>query len=173
MRVERVKEEMRLFYVATTRASYSLHLTFEGEYSQAEEFSGADKMLDYLPPNLQIVSHNPEDFEFTDLIKEQKQVVIGKPDLDISQKMTENLNFVYPYFTDTLLPLKTNVTDVVKSENYKKTYEYTDLFGQTDQEKGTLAHKILELYDFNCIQSLNEQINNFIVKVFFKWFFCV
>ncbi|MBR1983101.1 MAG: UvrD-helicase domain-containing protein, partial [Clostridia bacterium] len=84
MKAERVKEEMRLFYVATTRASYSLHLTFEGEYQRSEEFSSADKMLDYLPPNISVNARLPEEFSFTDLTKEQKQVIIGKPDLDIS-----------------------------------------------------------------------------------------
>ncbi|MBO5714547.1 MAG: hypothetical protein J6R83_03885, partial [Clostridia bacterium] len=79
MKAERVKEEMRLFYVATTRASYSLHLTFEGEYTRTEEFSTADKMLDYLPPTLQVIAHAPEDFEFTDLTKEQNHVVVRKP----------------------------------------------------------------------------------------------
>ncbi len=164
MKTERVKEEMRLFYVATTRASYSLHLTFEGEYSRAEEFSGADRMLDYLPPNLQVVVHHPEEFEFTDLTKDQKQVLIVKPDLSLSQKMAESFNFTYPYVSDTVLPLKTNVTDVVKSENYKKSMGEVTLHGQTDETKGTLAHKILELYDFNSSLSLIQQVEALILK---------
>ena len=162
MKTERVKEEMRLFYVATTRASYSLHLTFEGESVRGEEFTSADKMLDYLPPNLQVVSHSPEDFEFTDLTKEQKQVIIGKPDLSISGVFDKNFEFTYPYLSDTVLPLKTNVTDIVKSENYKKSFSKVALHGETDETKGTLAHKILELYDFNSNESLETQINGFI-----------
>lgn len=157
MQAEQIKEEMRLFYVATTRASYSLHLTLEGDDNRTDLFSEANKMLDYLPETVPIQVHNPEEFDFINLTKDVKQVVIGRPDEEASRQMQKNFSYVYPYFSDTVLPLKTNVTEIVKSENYKNAPTHTVVGGQTDQTKGTLAHRFLELVDFNRLSDIDGQ----------------
>lgn len=158
MREMRVKEEMRLFYVATTRATYSLHLTFEGEDSRCTSFNNAQRLLDYVPKDMHLQIHNPEDFDFISLRKDTKTVIIGKHDQILSEKMKKDFEFVYPHLPDTVLPLKSNVTEVVKSAYVKgnKNREYTH-FGQTDETKGTCAHKFLEFLDFNKTEDLTQE----------------
>ncbi|MBO5714548.1 MAG: hypothetical protein J6R83_03890, partial [Clostridia bacterium] len=76
--------------------------------------------------------------------------------------MSQNFGYVYPYLGDTVLPLKTNVTQIVKSETYKKSSGKVSINGATDETKGTLAHKLLELYDFSSELPLGQQKNNLI-----------
>ena len=53
MRIESIKEDLRVFYVATTRASYSMHLTIENsEDKRRTVFAGAENYGDYIPRDL-------------------------------------------------------------------------------------------------------------------------
>ncbi len=158
MKRERVKEEMRLFYVALTRAKYSLHLTFESkEDNRKKEFLGADKFLDYLPEYIEATGHRETEFDFIKLYNGVETIMIGKADQEKMQKMTDNFAYAYPYVAETALPLKTDVTAATKTDDGG--YQYV-LFDEPspDTEKGIIAHKLLEYFDFNspldlCAQS--------------------
>ena len=67
---ERVREELRLFYVALTRATYSLHLTVEGDIEKRkDQFYGADKFIDYVPNTVPTKVHTLDGLTFTELKK--------------------------------------------------------------------------------------------------------
>ncbi len=157
MKRERVKEEMRLFYVALTRAKYSLHLTFESkEDNRKEEFLGADKFLDYIPEYIEATGHKETDFDFIKLYNGVETIMIGKADQGKMQKMIENFAYVYPNAAETKLPLKTDVTAAAKTDDGGYSYVLFDE-PSPDPERGIIAHKLLEHFDFNSPLDLYKQ----------------
>ncbi|MBO5068597.1 MAG: UvrD-helicase domain-containing protein [Clostridia bacterium] len=164
MKLERMKEEMRLFYVATTRAQYSLHLTVEAkEDTRKDRFCGADHFIDYLPKSIEAEYHDQNEFNFIDLRQGVRKVIIGKSDQKVVDKISQNLSFNYPFDADTILPLKSNVTSAVKNTVDESQLVHV-LFDEPspDIEKGNIAHKILEFLDFEFKLSFDEQIENMI-----------
>ncbi len=157
MRENRVKEELRLFYVAATRARYSLHLTFEGkEDKRKEAFCGADKFLDYIPRSLPVTEWTEDDFAYTDVTATRRKVLVGKADETLTDEMKRAFSYRYPFEAATKLPLKSTVTEIAErsfSFRREKTAEKLNgnrmFLGETDDEKGVLAHRILEIYDFD------------------------
>ncbi len=193
MKDQRVNEEMRLFYVANTRARYSLHLTYVGRKDvRKDTFMGADRWMEYLPPSLDAQYYNQSDLSFLELGKEVRTVIIGKSDKAQEEQMKENFSFVYPFENDTVLPLKTSVTNaninLLEKPQFVKSIVEEEV---SDVERGNLAHKILEHYDFDnrisllnqvdkmiqqgvigedCLQKLNiERIDNAINSSVFDW----
>lgn len=152
MRENRLKEELRLFYVATTRAGYSLHLTFEGKDDlRKEKFCGAERFLDYVPATLPVTEWDKDSFEFTDFSREKRKVLIGEANECETQKMKKDFSFRYPFESDTVLPLKGNVT-AANALMAQEFYPVHILFGGEDvpdKEGGVTAHKIVENYDFS------------------------
>ena len=149
-RLERIREEARLFYVATTRAQYSLHLICsQKEDKRKDEFMGASSFLDFIPSYIPATYYNERDFSLYNEKKQTRKVLIGKSDTCAEMQMRTNFNYTYPYFTDTLLPLKYSVTGAVKEEkqDFYPTYVLLDN-ETTDIERGNIAHKFLEHYDF-------------------------
>jgi ATP-dependent exoDNAse (exonuclease V) beta subunit len=73
---------------------------------------------------------------------------------------------VYPHLADTVLPLKTSVTgalDYSSDEPYVKTYFDEDFIkDHTDEKRGIIAHKVLELMDFFSPLSYKLQIENLV-----------
>lgn len=147
---ERIREEMRLFYVAVTRATYSLHLVFSSaKDTRADEFVWAKNFSDFIPSSIEATVHEPSEFEFTELKKGRRKVIFASGDEKVRKQVEERLSFVYSHEEDTDLPLKSNVTSASKPlevEEYKSHEVYVEAV--TDTDRGTTAHKILELYDF-------------------------
>ncbi len=164
MRVERMKEEMRLFYVATTRAAYSLHLTFESkEDKRRSVFVGAEKFMDYIPLHIPASEHFADGFALTDLSQGVRRVYLSDVDENIKEKIKANLSFKYKYLSDTVLPLKSNVTYATALSAEDGVYKHV-LFDEEcpDIEKGNTAHKVMEYFDFCSKDSLFEQVENLI-----------
>lgn len=177
MRVNRIKEELRLLYVALTRASYSLHLVYKGKKDNRENyFSGADKYIDYIPADFPATIRELDEFTGELRIRESRKVLVGKVDQKDKERIKNNLSFVYPYLKDVEIPLKTGVTSALKKtgkyeterDNFPEKQDKIVSVGfiEDDQvpsvnltgaERGTIAHKILELYDFNG-KNLKEQV---------------
>lgn len=157
LRRERIKEELRLFYVALTRATYSLHLTVEGiDEKRREEFAGADKFIDYVSNDICPVVYNEDDLEFEELKSPIKNIIIGQSDTSEIEKMQKRFEYQYPYELDTTLPLKTSVTSAVTLEQTEVVHLLFDE-PTPDKEKGIIAHKVMENYDFNSQNDLFEQ----------------
>ena len=161
---ERIREEMRLFYVATTRATYSLHLVFSGtKDNRSDEFVWATRFVDFIPSNIEAIVHEPDEFEFTELKKGRRKVIFASGDEAVSSKVADRLSFVYPHEQDTDLPLKSNVTSASKpqlEEEYKSHEVYVEAV--TDTDRGTIAHKILELYDFFSNEDFYSQVQRMV-----------
>lgn len=158
-RLERVKEEARLFYVATTRAQYSLHLVCSvKEDKRKNEFTGASSFLDFIPLNIPTNYYNEQDFSLYSQIKQTRKVLIGRSDKEKEEQMFKCFNYEYPFLSDTKLPLKYSVTNAVKEqkEEFYPTYVLVDN-ETTDVEKGNIAHKFLEHYDFYSNDDVNLQ----------------
>ena len=150
-----LKEEMRLFYVATSRAQYSLHLIAEKSEDDRKNvfsalFTDGASFSDFLPAHMPVLKHLPSEFGLTGVKRRGRQILIGKADADKIQKMSENFAYSYPYALATVLPLKNSVSAAVQRDT-QEFYPVYSLFaaeGGTDPERGTIAHKIMEHYDF-------------------------
>ena len=155
-RETQIKEEMRLFYVALTRAAYSLHVVFEKSADERKQkfsklFTESASFLDFVPKTLPAKTHLPTSFGLTGVKRQKRQVLIAKPDLAATEKMKKDFAFIYPYQAATVLPLKNSVSVAIRREK-EEFYPVYSLFAEehaTDREKGIIAHKIFEHYDFN------------------------
>ena len=157
------KEEMHVFYVATTRATYSLHLVFSGKddrkdkigYSSLKNYSFAD----LIPKSMPITEYQPVTAEeedgkrLADVRRSRRTVIVGERDNETESEMRERYGFIYPYAADSVLPLKTSVTAAVAEKKENDTpvpVIFAETDGEkTDREKGITAHRIMELIDFN------------------------
>ena len=158
MRTDRIREELRLFYVALTRATYSLHLTVEGDVKERKGvFMGADKFIDYVPNTIGAIVHNPEDLAFTELKAQTRKVIIGQSEQAIVDRLKENFAYQYPYDLDTVLPLKMGVTSAITFDDENVVHMLFDE-PSPDIERGVIAHAILENYDFNSQENCFKQV---------------
>lgn len=177
MRETQLKEEMRLFYVATTRASYSLHLIMEGSGDSRGDvfkpkFFNVGNYIQFIPNTIPLTVHEKNGNGLADITESRKQVIIVKSDKEREFEMRKNFAFVYPYQSSTVLPIKNNVTAVVasKKEEYYPVNQISvneetasgkflsngiinadDLSkgnNLTDTESGIVAHKVMENLDF-------------------------
>ncbi len=164
MRENRLKEELRLFYVALTRASYSLHLTFSGSKDgRNSAFTGAKKFLDYVPQEIELTEH--ETYELSPRANQVKikNVLIGKPNDEQVEKMKLDFAYKYPFTEDTRLPLKNSVTNATRELTEDTPLVHVLYEGeQTDAERGNVAHKIMEYYDFESELSFEKQVQKLI-----------
>lgn len=149
MKIATEKEEMRLFYVALTRAKYSLHMIFEKETDDRKNFyRGASCCLDYIPKSVEVVIHTADEYGAVGREQKRRGVVLCKTDANKTAELKNRLDFLYPHLSDCKLPLKCTVTSAVAKgeEDYKVKQMFPP--NSTDTEKGTAAHKFLEGYDF-------------------------
>ncbi len=170
MRLDKIKEDLRVFYVATTRAAYSMHLTIEAKDEiRKNVFTGADKFGDYLPLSMQAINVEPNDLKVrVDERLGKRKVLVGVPQQNLIEEISNNINFSYPYASCTTLPLKCSVTSVVEKNNKEEQPIFT-IFSdeQTGVERGIIAHKVLENFEFNDCNhtvSLKNQVDNMIGK---------
>ncbi len=148
--ISRMNEELRLFYVATTRAKYSLHLVASVDKDEREDdFIWAKKFIEYIPKSVDGEKGSKEEFDFINTKVEPRVVLIGKHNQDTFERMVENYSRVYEFNEDTLLPLKSSVTATLKSNPEEPPVKVIFTEGNTDANRGIIAHKILELYDFD------------------------
>lgn len=140
-------EELRLFYVALTRAKCELYLTMTLD-SLNTVFDGTqvNRMSDFITLGNTPVYYHDENFTLE--FPEKKGIsVTGK---EIEQKLTnkiiDNLSYEYPFKNEIKLPVKSSVSDVNK--NADEYFLRTDKFGESSSEKGTAYHRLFELIDF-------------------------
>ena len=187
MRNEQIKEEMRLLYVATTRAKYSLHLVMESESDPRKDgafeysFVKAGKFSQFIPLDIH-VSVSDGETSLGDATVEKRKVVIGASDAATDEKMRKDLNFTYPWAAEAVLPIKNSVTAAMRSLNESGELAAPPTFvniadteenaadglnaektsgGVTDTERGNIAHRIMQYYDFDCAD-FSEEIKRLI-----------
>lgn len=162
------EEELRLLYVAMTRAKNQLYIT--GEFTKKEKVDMPVKETHGLNDG-QTVGNYFSIFACTDLPVEKwekernsvfaeqktKQVLIGNADEALKQKIASNLAFEYAFKQDLYLPLKRSVTSAAHfDEDESAPYEYSAIYGDSSAEKGTAYHRFLEVCDFNASSVENE-----------------
>ncbi len=153
-------EELRLFYVAMTRARYRLYIVSGIEPSLMHNFEGyalANKMIDFLAKDDIEICDAPKILEKEASLR--REVIFGEPDQKTVEKISEFINYEYPFIDDTTLYLKRSVTQV--NENSVESFDGFE-FSQTEetfmaefkeddenlQDKGTAYHRYLETCDF-------------------------
>ncbi len=154
-----VKEELRLFYVALTRAKYSLYITgaTKKEIKKVKNLSDLDVLsatsyADFLATKTPIIIQSSTGETFNE--NSSKKILIGKGDEELTSLIKENVEYVYPYREATTLPLKTSPTANLKTESVDFVPLLTD---ETSKEKGTVAHKILELFDLTKANAIDVE----------------
>ena len=167
--ITRIKEELRLFYVALTRAKYSLNLVFEGEEDErGEVFLGAKSFLDYVPKNMNVIYEDKESLALYNQKHKINQVIFvpdaNNTDKSLAEKIKNAINYRYPFEKDTVLPLKSSVTGI--AENGVFSFDADAVFegGISNTEVGKTAHKFMEYLDFTrlneCKVQAEEMIRN-------------
>lgn len=172
-RDEKIKEEIRLFYVALTRAKYSLHAVYTS-VKDKKPVGMANKLLDFIPADMESVEVNPEDLTALALKNNRATVLLSKADDAAAEKMRKDFAFNYAHEEDTVLPLKATFSGYLKqNENTadisaygtsgeQVVYELSD--NSTAAERGTAAHKILENFDFYSDEPLRVQAKKMVTK---------
>ena len=180
LRENRLKEELRLFYVALTRASYSLHMIAKCKGDPRKDvFSGGERYVDYIPSAFPVSIREEAEFEFNATRHEARKVLVGKVNDEDKDRIREYLEFTYKYLESINVPLKTSVTSAslikdkslvdetdVKEESAIITVGTENDSGEivsnlSSAEKGTIAHRILEHYDF-ALGDIKTQVENMI-----------
>lgn len=158
-------EEARLLYVEFTRAKCELHLILgETELKEDRDLKrvyNAKNPIDFLSKNdAEIITHKKSELKNSSpTLKEN--VIVGKlKDTQLSNKIRENLNFSYPYLSDTNLPIKSSVS---KSNEKSEYFETTSLFGESNSEIGTAYHRFLQLSKLD-IENVESEKKEFLEK---------
>lgn len=153
-------DEMRLLYVAMTRAKYKLHVIVDSKYMPVEKhvyknYVLAKRFSDFLGVNdlpfyedLQIPS-----FLKTDEVDEKRKVILSNPNPEIEEEIYKYLTFNYPYEIDTSLNLKRTVTSVAQEVSEGVVFEVEPLFNSEENissaiEVGNAYHRFLQLANF-------------------------
>ena len=164
-RQERV-DELMILYVALTRAKSHLVITGSLSEEDQEDFS-LDKFYDYTSTLSLILSTRPEmagvvinkiDDIATIENKAQENICLSK-NKDLQSKITEYLNFDYPFKNDLTVKQKASVTELVgRSYNNENSDEFI--------MEGVAYHEALKLINFEMVKSVDDiknqlKLNNF------------
>ena len=180
IRENRIKEELRLFYVALTRASYSLHMIAKCNGDpRKDEYVGSDRYIESIPKSFGASVRSPSEFTLDAQKYDARQILVGKVDEERKAIIKKNLEFSYAFSEDVSVPLKTSVTSTLllkdKTQDEKKEPINEGIIvnvgaiddevatDKTSAERGTVVHKILEHYDFSR-NDFCEQVNELVLK---------
>ena len=151
MRLTLPQDEMRLFYVALTRAKYNLHIITSSKTNGSislYKIKTALRFSEFMQNDeIETIYYTTSDFSLNYEEKTSKNIIIGKPDLELSKDIKSHLNKIYPYLSSVYLPAKSSVTALLKNDD--TIYHTTDLFGESSAEKGTAYHLFLQYAEFN------------------------
>ena len=110
------REELRLLYVAMTRAQSKLHLVTSAELPAERNETTASlarKFTDYFSPcDMPVVIHDKADIKTFDRAGETRNILVGEARESLKEKISESVSFRYPFEADTVLPVKRAVTSI-------------------------------------------------------------
>lgn len=148
IRLNQVKEEMRLMYVALTRAQQLMYVTASVSTSSGQNFGKSIKGLragcdldfisDAVCAGTLDIAVTPEE------ATARERVAAAKPspgDPFVIRAIKQARNFVYPYKTSTDLPMKCSVSSVITDEESVRVYDERAALG-------TLYHRVMQNIDF-------------------------
>ncbi len=140
-------EELRLFYVALTRAKCHLHVVVNGkDLEGGKSVFDINRMSDFLySSQAPVITYQPTEIYLDGVL--DGTTVAGVPSgEDFASEIAKNLSYEYPFESEISIPVKSSVSDVNKSGD--EYYKRTDLFGSSSSETGTAYHRFFELIDF-------------------------
>ena len=97
-----------------------------------------------------------DDFDKFVKDKSNKTILVGVDNKELTSKIKNNINFVYPYEKETITPQKTSVTKIVQSTtpvHYDNSNENI-----SNADRGTTYHAIFEKLSLN--ESSEDEINS-------------
>ena len=110
------REELRLLYVAMTRAQSKLHLVTSAELPAERNETTASlarKFTDYFSPcDMPVVIHDKADIKTFGRSGETRNILVGEARESLKEKISESVSFRYPFEADTVLPVKRAVTSI-------------------------------------------------------------
>ena len=177
VRKKEIAENLRLLYVALTRAKNKLIIT--GKLSQdVGNISSAEEILNlktnYLEYILGAIKEKQIDSVFVDINGKHVFDAINQNfetlNFEKLKEQKQNLNFSYKNKDCTSLALKTSVSQILKEseagEKFSDSINNFSIFEKQDfssAEQGTLIHLILEKIDFNS-QTLESDLKKLICE---------
>ena len=164
---EVIKEATRLFYVALTRAKYSLYVVGHSADERNVEYNGAKRYLDFIPASLPCSTYTEQELKELSIKKEPRKIIISKTDGEKLKEFEKRYSFIYQNQKDTTLSLKTSVTGAISldtEENYVKPYFEETTLDDRVKERGITAHKFLELLDFTRMDLAKQQADEMVAS---------
>lgn len=165
-----IAENLRLLYVALTRAQNKLIIT--GEVPKAiDEITKESNLLlvkpSYLNYILGAIGKSEVQIEEVSNV-EVNEFKIEEENIEPLLSAKENIDFVYPNLNATKLALKTSVSEIAFDENSYQSenlnpnrfYVSEHLSSASTPEEGTRVHEILEKVDFSSC-NLEREIKSF------------
>ena len=152
-----LRDEMRLMYVAMTRAKSILYIVSKNPLKEESKEGNFRGHVDFLRtgdmPYFEVDGESLKDLAKTD--GRRKVILPPVPDKegDLYKDVAKHVGFVYPYEKDTRLSIKRTVTDISGAfkERLSDEPSYKPIFGDSFVLKGNAYHRVLELADFDKI----------------------
>lgn len=178
-----LEERMRLLYVAVTRAIN--HLIITGVVNEDREIpakpSDAKNFYDWIIPAINLRKEegrfpysimvecvkSEDDFKPEQALKKEKiEIQSGSP--KFMDEFYNYLTYKYPYSQFVDMPVKTSVSEILKTEDSEGFIPslFTDGGAIASINKGLSYHKVLQHINFNVktIDELNQELNNLIAS---------
>lgn len=154
-------EELRLFYVALTRAKCKLYIT-ANQPSLNSEFNeyNVSRHSDFLQKGCIKTVYHYEPQQINMACSDGVSVAGKEQSQELTSRIMNALGYVYPYLKSVVIPVKSSVSDV-NSANEEEYYKTTTAFGLSSTEKGTAYHRFFELVDFYT-ENAELELNNFV-----------
>lgn len=158
-RLNLIKEELRVFYVAMTRAKDRLYLVSQSDVAASDDFTSvlfAGKFSDFVKTD-----YFDEIIEFDDetasAAKEKRPVYFSADRPSLTDKIYEYLSFSYPYESDVNLPVKRAVTRLAEESAIKSASAGYGAFADGDDARlgGIAYHAFLQYCDFSATAADN------------------
>lgn len=146
-----IKEEMRVFYVAMTRAECKLYLVTSEPVEENDDFTSilfANKFSDFIKTKYFDKKITADDTEIGDG-EDVREVYISKDRPALTDLIRKNLSFIYPYEEDVNLPVKRAVTSLAEDATTDDD-EMTEIrlpVDKTTRERGIAYHAFLQHAD--------------------------
>ena len=150
-RLNAIKEEMRVFYVAMTRAECKLYLVTSEPVKENDDFTSilfANKFSDFIKTKYFDKKITADDTEIGDG-EDVREVYISKDRPALTDLIRKNLSFIYPYEEDVNLPVKRAVTSLAEDATTDDD-EMTEIrlpVDKTARERGIAYHAFLQHAD--------------------------
>ncbi|MCH5148724.1 MAG: UvrD-helicase domain-containing protein [Clostridiales bacterium] len=166
VKLDELKNELNLFYVACTRAMCNLHILAE-EIKPYDRAAALDARC--YADLFDLSQFNPEEIDLHEEFSAEdvSETVFYKPDPDTVAVIEKSFSFEYPHGESVNLPVKSSASAILKSRDTEPYFVPHTLFGgegETGTERGSAYHRFLELCDFGVkdIAGVEREIENFV-----------